>query len=52
MQSSLINAARQISEHESPAADITEALPSGVVTVRELREVARVLESQGFTATE
>jgi hypothetical protein len=52
MQSSIINAARLISETESPTADITEALPSGVVTVRELREVARVLESQGFTAGE
>ena len=52
MQSSLINAARQISETELPTADITEALPSGVVAVRELHEVARVLESQGFTAVE
>lgn len=52
MQSSLINAVRLISEYESPTADITEALPSGVVTVRVLREVARVLEEQGFRAVE
>ena len=52
MQSSLINAAKLISEHERPETDITEALPSGVVTVRDFQEAVRVLQVQGVVAVD
>lgn len=50
MQSTLLNAAALFDPEESLETDITEALPSGVVTVKDFREAVQFLTEHGVEA--
>lgn len=50
MESTLLTVTMMIAPDERMDADITEALPHGVVTVADLRTVADFLRANGWTA--